>query len=115
MLEICVGDTVVLPAREVTEEMLNRRAVWRESLGLLSEKSEPSVGHAKILRVYIRPRDQEILTAEIAKDRYSITITGLNIGTALVDVIDEASEPEGTMGFAGGHEVVVRRRNIPSR
>lgn len=48
----------------------------------------------KILRAYTRPRGQRSVAIEVSSD--VVMVTALDYGTAIVDVIDEESEPAGT-------------------
>lgn len=88
---IGIGESIVIPQREITEEMHDLRA-----LRGLPPKNELQNGEmAKILRVYPRPRDQEVVKTEKADDGTLVTVSALAKGQATVDIIDEISEPWG--------------------
>jgi hypothetical protein len=87
------GESVVIPQREITEEMHDRRALMK--LGPANHLKNGA--KAKILRAYTRPRGQELLSVEVSETEVIVTANedGLR-GWALVDVIDDISEPAGT-------------------
>ena len=86
---IGVGESIVIPQREITEEMHDRRM----TLGLAPKNELENGAKAKIIRAYTRPRGQEAVEIEITPD--GVKVTGLARGYALVDVLDEISEPAG--------------------
>ena len=87
------GETVVIPQRVIDEEMHDRRA--RMKLGPANHLENGSA--AKILRAYTRPRGQELLSVEVSETGVAVTANeDGNRGAALVDVIDDISEPAGT-------------------
>ena len=86
---IGIGESIVIPQREITEEMHDRRVLFN-----LAPKNELKNGaNAKILRAYTRPRGQEAVEVEVTPD--GVKVTALAKGYALVDIIDEISEPSG--------------------
>jgi hypothetical protein len=86
---IGIGESIVIPQREITEEMHDRRV----TLGLASKNELTNGAKAKILRAYTRPRGQEAVEIEVGETE--VRVTGLAKGYALVDVVDEISEPAG--------------------
>ncbi len=86
---IGIGESIVIPQREITEEMHDRRA----TLGLAPKNDLDNGAKAKILRAYTRPRGQEAVEIEQTPDR--VKVTALAKGHATIDVIDEISEPAG--------------------
>ncbi len=88
---IGIGESIVIPAREITEEMHDRRV----TLGLVPKNDLENGALAKILRAYTRPRGQEAVEIEVSEDGSEVKVTALAKGFALVDVVDEISEPAG--------------------
>ncbi len=88
---IGIGESIVITAREVTEEMHDRRV----ALGLAPKNELENGALAKILRAYPRPRDQETVEIEVREDGSEVKVTALAKGHATIDVIDEISEPAG--------------------
>ncbi len=88
---IGIGESIVIPQREITEEMHDRRV----TLGLAPKNDLENGALAKILRAYTRPRGQEAVEIEVSEDGSEVKVTALAKGFALVDVVDEISEPAG--------------------
>ena len=86
---IGIGESIVIPLREITEEMHDRRV----SLGLAPKNELENGAKAQILRAYTRPRGQEAVEIEVTPD--GVKVTAIAKGFALVDIIDEISEPAG--------------------
>ncbi len=97
-ITIAIGETAIIPRRVVTEDMHDRRV----AMGLAPKNKIKIGAKAKILRAYARPRGQDAV--EIAVSEHEVAVTGLAKGYALVDVIDEISEPAGC-----DHEIYVVR------
>ncbi len=97
---IGIGESILIPQREITEEMHDRRV----TLGLAPKNDLENGAKAKILRAYTRPRGQDVVAIEVAPD--GVKVTALAKGFALVDVVDEISEP-------AGHDVEVYVVRMP--
>jgi hypothetical protein len=105
------GESVEIPARQMTPEMKAARPAWRERLGLEADDPPVVEDFIPILRAYVRPRfpeGEEPIGVKVAEDGSHVEVTGLILGAASVDVIDQASDPAGTTAFDAFHDFIVR-------
>lgn len=96
---IGLGETIVIPARTVEEHLHD----LRRTRGLPAANHVKNGAKAKILRAYARPRGQASITIKVSETEVTVTALvqdkdGKDIterGHAVVDIIDEISEPWG--------------------
>jgi len=106
---IGLGETIVIPARTVEEHLHD----LRRTRGLPAANHLENGAKAKILRAYSRPRGQASITIKVSETEVKVTALvqdkdGKDIterGRAVVDIIDEISEPWGD-----DHEIYVVRQ-----
>jgi hypothetical protein len=115
---IGLGETIVIPARTVEEHLHD----LRHTRGLPAANHLENGAKAKILRAYTRPRDQHSISIEVSDTQVKVIAMVLqhkdedgNVldppldvterGRAVVDIIDEISEPWGD-----DHDIYVVRQ-----
>jgi hypothetical protein len=115
---IGLGETIVIPARTVEEHLHD----LRRTRGLPATNHLENGAKAKILRAYTRPRGQSCISIEVSETEVKVIAMVLqhkdkdgNVldppldvterGHAVVDIIDEISEPWGD-----DHDIYVVRQ-----
>jgi hypothetical protein len=96
---IGLGESIVIPARAVEEHL----HALRRTRGLAATNHIKNGTKVKILRAYTRPRDQASITIKVSETEVKVTARVLDKGgkditepgRAVVDIIDEISEPWG--------------------
>jgi hypothetical protein len=124
---IGLGETIVIPARTVEEHLHD----LRRTRGLPAVNHIENGAKAKILRAYAKPRDQHSISIEVSETQVKVIAMVLQHkdadgnalakplditerGHAVVDIIDEISEPWGD-----DHDIYVVRQpqlkaNVPA-
>ena len=113
MIFLKIGDTALIPPREITRELIDEKIEWSRA-HQAPHTFDPTLARrvgqkARVLRAYAsmqrdRPDDPVV---GLAVGDYGVTVSGMARGRVLVDVIDEVSDPGGVTGVAGGVEFLV--------
>jgi hypothetical protein len=108
---ILIGQTLTLPARVITDDMLHAKMEWARAHNVTDSIRFDLVSgaNAKILSAYERKpgRDWDSVVS-VEFDENEVRITGTARGPTQVEIIDEVSSPGGTTGQVGGVEILVQ-------
>lgn len=109
MLTVGIGESITIPARVITEDLLRSRLLLAQAHNQPVSFDGLWPGQtAKILNAYprvVRGLDEPLVSVSFTDE--AVTITGCIHGHAHVEVIDELSAPWSVNGQGGGFEVYV--------
>ena len=110
MLTVGIGETITIPARVITEDLLRAKLDWARTHNnpeAVNQNLRPGQV-ARILNAYPQGfrGGPELISVEF--DAEQVNVTGLARGPAHVDIMDELSAPGAIHGMGGGVDVFVQ-------